>query len=149
MSNDALQKSLRELIDTYDVEQLHSELRRLASSEQDQNVLIIVSNSGTHPLPEEHLHGIVYFASEGSLDFSSGAAVKRQFEHILIKLSSIVKGKQWNKVYILPFGPWALTMLIKLLVFRITCSDIYDIIYLGNDKYAEIQIETRDLIVNL
>jgi hypothetical protein len=149
MTTDALQKSLKDLIATYGVELLQRELRRLDPSDPVENVLTIVSNSGTHALPKEHLHGTVYFASEGSLDFSSGEEIKKQFEQILINLARVVKSKRWNKIYLLPFGPSALTMLIKLLVFRITYIDTWDIIYLGNGKYSEIQIETRDLIANL
>jgi hypothetical protein len=148
MTTDALRAALADLIANYGIERLQSELRRLTPSDLAEDSLTIISNSGTHAIPEEHMHGTVYFASEGSLDFSSGAAVKKQFEEILIKLADVVKSRRWNKIYLLPFGPSALTMLIKLLVFRITYMDTIDIVYLGEGKYSEIQIDTRGLIVN-
>jgi hypothetical protein len=81
------------------------------------------------------------------LDFSSIAAVKRQYEEILGGLAALLKKRTWTRIYLVPFGPSTLCMQIKLLVFRVTRLETVDVFYDGRGNYADLEILQRQLIV--
>ena len=58
----------------------------LASVENPTETLTIISNQGLHHVPTELLRGEVFYASTGTLDFSSGDAVKSEVIAIVQKL---------------------------------------------------------------
>ena len=115
---------------------------------QSDDVLTIVANKGVHHLPSECLRGEVYYASEGTLDFSSIEFVKVQYEKILGDVSVILKKRPWKHVYLVPFGHSTLCMQIKLLVFRVTRIETTDLFYDGKGHYSDLCIEQRNLIVS-
>ena len=117
-------------------------------SAESEDVLTIVVNRGVHHLPENSLRGVVFYASEGNLDFSSAESVQWEFEKILKNLTHVLQSRNWRKVYVLPFGPCALSMQIKLLIYRITRIESVDIFYLGEGEYMDLKIRQRCLIVN-
>ena len=116
-------------------------------AEADAHVLTIVSNKGVHHLPEDILRGEVFYASEGNLDFSSLDTVSVEFREILGGLAEKLKSKKWKRIHIIPFGPCALSMQIKLLVYRITRIESVDIFYLGEGEYVDLEINQRNVIV--
>lgn len=116
-------------------------------AEADAHVLTIVSNKGVHHLPEDILRGEVFYASEGNLDFSSLDTVSVEFRQILGGLAEKLKSKKWKRIHIIPFGPCALSMQIKLLVYRITRIESVDIFYLGEGEYVDLKINQRNVIV--
>lgn len=126
-----------------DILKLHSQQERLSR----ENVLTIVVNRGVHHLPSENLRGTVYYASEGNLDFSSSESVKGEFEKILDGVSEVLKGKNWKQVFVVPFGPCALSMQIKLLVYRITRIESTEVFYLGEGRYIDLKLKQRRIIV--
>jgi hypothetical protein len=117
-----------------------------AIDDSSKNTLTIVSNCGVHHLPEELKRGEMYYASNGTMDFSSLTSVKAIYTSILSDLSRILKQKKWDKIYLVPFGHSTLSMQIKLLVFRITRIETTDLFYDGSGKYYDLDIELRPLI---
>ncbi len=113
----------------------------------EEDVLTIVVNKGVHHLPKKHLRGSVFYASEGNLDFSSPRSVEREFERVLVDVTRILKERSWKKVFVLPFGPCALSMQIKLLVYRITRIESVEIFHLGEGEYMDLEIKQRHIIV--
>ena len=113
-----------------------------------ENVLTIVVNKGVHHRPEEKLRGTILYASEGNLNFSSIESVHAELEGILKRVSRALKSTSWNRVYIVPFGPCALSMQIKLLVYRITRIESVEIFYLGDGEYKDLDLKQRNIIVN-
>ena len=111
------------------------------------DVLTIVVNKGVHHLPEGKLRGTVFYASEGNLDFSSTGSVEEEFESILEGVTRILKSKSWRQVFVLPFGPCAISMQIKLLICRITRIESIELFYLGGGEYMELKIKQRGIIV--
>jgi hypothetical protein len=113
----------------------------------DENVLTIISNAGVHHLAESHQRGEVYEASNGSLDFSSEESVLFEFERILCRLGWKLRERVWQKIYLVPFGPAALSMQIKVLVHKITDLQTIDVMHLGNNRYVDIAIDAREIAV--
>lgn len=115
---------------------------------QVETVLTIVANRGVHHLPENLVSGELFFASEGNLDFSSDESIQKEHEKVLSAVAEKLKSKNWESVYLVPFGPNTLSMQIKLLVYRITRLETKDLFYTDNGKYVVLDINTRELIVN-
>src|SRR5437868_1942619 len=84
---------------------LHCLLKLSGGQRPEQDTLTIVTNVGVHNLPEEYVHGELFIASSGSLDFSSPESIHGEFRRILIRTAQKLKSKSWRKVYIIPFGP--------------------------------------------
>ena len=140
---------LSDLIEELGEDKAFDILARHLDQEKDENenVLTIVVNKGVHHLPEENLRGTVFYASEGNLDFSSARSVQEEFERILEDVTRILKNRNWKYVFILPFGPCALSMQIKLLVYRITRIESIEIFHLGEGEYMDLKIKQRHIIV--
>ena len=131
---------------THGSEKVLSFLRSMRPSEND--VLTIISNLGTHPVPQEMVRGETFVASTGQLDFSTIDQVRNQYEEILGKVASKLKERNWTAVYILPFGHITLSMQIKLLVQKVLSIETIDIFHLGSGKYDFLKISQRPLIVD-
>ena len=81
------------------------------------------------------------------MDFSSIDTVSVEFKAILSGLTEKLKSKKWKRIHIIPFGPCALSMQIKLLVYRITRIESVDVFYLGEGEYVDLKINQRNIIV--
>ena len=140
---------LMDLIEQVGEEQARAILERHLELEKYErgDTLTIVVNKGVHHLPEEKLRGTVFYASEGNLDFSSTGSVHEEFERVLGNVTRILKCKRWKQVFILPFGPCALSMQIKLLVYRITRIESIELFYLGEGEYMDLEVTQRNIIV--
>lgn len=115
--------------------------------ENSDTTLTIVANRGVHHLPSQLERGEVFYASEGSLDFSSIDAVNKQYVSILSAAASKLKSKKWSKIYLVPFGHNSLIMQLKLLIYRITHIESVDIFYDGKGNYYDLAINQREIIV--
>ena len=113
----------------------------------EEDTLTVVVNKGVHHLPEKYLRGTVFYASEGNLDFSSPRSVEKEFERVLVGVTRVLKERSWKQVFVLPFGPCALSMQIKLLVYRITRIESIEIFHLGEGEYMNLEIKQRHIIV--
>jgi hypothetical protein len=123
------------------------EILTSAQNSQSGDILTIISNEGAHLLPFTFRRGMVYAASSGKLDFSSSTRVHEQFDQILERLATLLKSLIWSKVYVVPFGHAALSMQIKLLVYRITRLETVDLFYDGKGGYFDLELELRQIIV--
>lgn len=108
------------------------------------DVLTVVANQGTHKIPDRYLRGEIFVASQGNLDFSSAREIKRQFQDILGALRDKLKERAWRKVYLIPTGHPALSIQIKLGIYRISRITTSDVFYY-NGQYFDIDIDIRHL----
>ncbi|MDE0364288.1 MAG: hypothetical protein OXP09_01800 [Gammaproteobacteria bacterium] len=123
--------------------------RHIAYEQRSHRVLTIVVNRGVHHIPKDYVYGEVYFASEGNLDFSSETSTLSEFENILISVARKLKSTNWEKIYLVPFGPNTLCMQIKLMVYRITRIETVDLFYRGEGKYFPLEIDQRGIITKV
>lgn len=140
------QNKLDEYISLFGMEVVLNQLSKL-DKESSNNVLTIVTNNGPHRIPEDLVKGELFVASMGDFKLDDAIQTKTQYEEVLKGLSVKLKEKKWRKIYLLPFGPTSLNMLIKLIVYRVTYSDTTDYIYSGNGKYVELAINSRTVIL--
>jgi hypothetical protein len=117
-----------------------------ALDKREPSNLTIVSNLSLHPLREAHKRGEVFVASTGSFDFSNPEIVKVQFEEALRGVIHKLQERPWKKIYLVPFGPAGLSMQIKLLVYRVLHIETIDVLHLGEETYADIEIHHRSLM---
>ncbi|MBD3617856.1 MAG: hypothetical protein HUJ28_00025 [Chromatiales bacterium] len=148
MNSNELSALLEEALRSVGEGRLVEELTRLSKSAvENEGTLTIIANAGVHHLPEKLLRGQVFNASEGTLNFTSQESTKKEFEMILKKLAVKLKERDWKRVYLIPFGPANLSMLLKLLVYRVTHIETIDMFYC-NGEYMELDIQIRPLVVD-
>ena len=149
MSAGEINKLLEKAIDSLGAERVAAELKKLGQSDDSNELLTltIVVNAGVHHLPNSLCRGDVYLASEGSLDFSSSESVSSEIKRVLNGVARKLKERNWQLVYLVPFGPTNLSMLIKLLVFRVTHIETIDVFHAGKGMYQDLEINLRALIV--
>jgi len=104
--------------------------------------LTILGNQGVHAIPEEHIHGELYVATQGTLDLSHCDSIKEVYVPILRSLADKLRSKNWEKIYFIPTGPTTLALQIKLLVYHITRMSTIDLFYLRGN-YTEIDLDYR------
>lgn len=119
----------------------------IKKSNKNELVLTIVVNAGVHPISEDILRGEVFIASKGNIDFSSKLSIENEFKSILKNVSNKLQSKNWNKVYIVPFGPAVLSMLIKNLVYKILYINSIDVIHAGSGIHYDIDIDPREVAI--
>jgi hypothetical protein len=112
--------------------------------ESQANILTIIANQGSHKIPAEYLRGEIFVASRGNLDFSSASAIRRQFVAILKKLRGKLQEKHWAIIYLIPTGHPALSIHLKLGVYRISRINTIDIFYY-NGRYFDLDIDVRNV----
>ena len=146
MSDDSLAHELSLMVQRHGLANVVKLLRDYQPRKPDESILTIICNKGLHPLPAEILIGEIFAASEGNLDFSSKESTQKVIEDILRKTADKVRSKNWDRVYIIPFGHVALSMQIKLLCYRILGTDTVDWFYLNTLGYFPLEIKLRELI---
>lgn len=146
-----IDSELRAVIDLYIRKHGRSALLAKISDDEDDDisdVLTIVCNSGLHPLYSLHRRGEIFFASEGSLDFSSEDAAVKTLTSVLQRVAIKLKERSWRTVFIVPFGPAVLSMQIKALVYRVLNIDSIDVLHAGEGVHYDVRIDIRDVAVN-
>lgn len=111
--------------------------------EPELRTLTIIANGGVHPLQEINKRGEIFFASAGNMDFSSRESAENAIRQALINVAIKLKSKAWSKVYIVPFGPAILSMLIKSLVYKILNQETIDVLHAGAGVHFDVSIDTR------
>ena len=144
---DKISNLLNEALERIGEDRLTEELLKLSSIDTNagEQTLTIIANEGIHHLPQSLARGEVLVASKGSLDFSSNESIDREFTKILKNIAQKLKEREWKKIYLIPFGPSNLSMLIKLLVYRVTHIETIDLFYIDS-QYREVHIKLRQLI---
>lgn len=150
MSSEILKSAVESALSKLGERRLVEELAKLTvdSSQHEADTLTIIANRGVHHLPQKFMRGEIYFASEGSLDFSSPESVEKEMVLALSRLASKLKSKAWQKIYLVPFGPTNLSILIKLLVYRVTHVETVDLFHVGSGSYLELNIPLRDVVID-
>lgn len=149
MSERFVEKILARAIAELGERRVCEELERIldTSNLSSADVLTIVVNVGVHHLPKNIQRGEVYIASEGSLDFSSKESAHDEFLNVLQRVASKLKQKNWKKIYLVPFGPAHLSMLVKLLVYRVTHIETVDVFHMGGGVYEDMDVSLRLIAV--
>ncbi|WP_205342192.1 hypothetical protein [Denitrificimonas caeni] len=120
-------------------------LIELLSPQGEENILTIISNAGIHPYHELHKRGEVFFASEGSFDFTSGESALAEIDKVLVRVAKKLKEKRWTRVYLVPFGPAPLSLQIKSVVHKILDIETVDVLHIGNGAHVDISINPRSI----
>ena len=125
-----------------------NELARLCAESPSQDlVLTIIANQGVHHLPKQFVRGEMYVAHEGSFDFSVPERTREQIREVLVRLTTKLKSKPYQTIYLIPFGHSVLSMQIKLLVYRVCHIETIDLFYVGGGEYFDYQEDLRELIL--
>lgn len=117
------------------------------SPDLEHKTLTIIANGGVHPLQDIHKRGEIFFASMGSINFESKQSAEKELEKILTRVALKLKSESWSRVYIVPFGPSILSMLIKSLVYKILNQETIDILHAGSGVHFDISIDTRAVAI--
>ncbi|MGH9822156.1 MAG: hypothetical protein ACREDR_02695 [Blastocatellia bacterium] len=147
MFDPEIDELLKACVEQRGIDEVISYLQRFKNQQTpEEHVLTIIANAGIHQISSEYLHGEVYIASQGNIDFSSREIIQREYEAILRRLSAKLRETHWAKIYLVPTGHPTLAMQIKLFVCHILRIDTTDIFY-SKGKYAEISIDYRHVIL--
>lgn len=138
---------IQNYIERYGEQELLSKLN--TTYNQQENILTIISNQGVHPLGELHKRGEIFYASKGDLDFSTELKATEEIKKILEVVANKLKSNSWERVYLVPFGPAALSMQIKSLVYRILHIDTVDVLHIGNGIHVDIEINPRKIALQI
>ena len=107
-------------------------------------VLTIVANAGVHTIPESYLRGEVYVASRGNWRVDNDETLNSQVSQILTGVARKLKERQWRRIYLIPTGHPAVSMNIKLLVYRAIRLNTIDWVYI-NGEYYLLTIDQREI----
>ena len=124
----------------------HGTLVADESGPDASQVLTIVANAGVHTIPENYLRGEVYVASRGNWRVDNDETLNSQVGQILTGVAHKLKERQWRKVYLIPTGHPAVSMNIKLLVYRATRLNTIDWVYI-NGEYYLLAIDQREISI--
>lgn len=142
-SVDDLSATLRKLEKTFGMTSILEELNQLEQSRYE-SVLTVVSNLGLHPLPAYLMRGRVIYASIGNLNFLSAETANADFLRILRQLKIQLVTLRPTTIYLIPWGPAALSCQIKNLVFKTLGIDTIDVLFLGEGRYVDLSINLRE-----
>ena len=109
-------------------------------------VLTIVANAGVHTIPESYLRGEVYVASRGNWRVDNDETLNSQVSQILTGVARKLKERQWRRIYLIPTGHPAVSMNIKLLVYRAIRLNTIDWVYI-NGEYYLLTIDQREISI--
>ncbi len=112
--------------------------------ESETKILTIIANQGSHKIPDQYLRGDVYIASRGNLDFSSASAIRTDFLVVLRELRKKLQERSWNKIFLIPTGHPALSIQLKMCVYRTSRINTTDVFYY-NGEYFDIDIDIRKI----
>ena len=115
---------------------------------QESHIITIITNAGVHHLPEDYRRGELFIASAGNLDFSTPESLHSEFTRVLNRVARKLKSKEWRRVYIVPFGPSALSMQIKLLVYKICDLESIEVMHVSQGPRVDVSIDIRQLIID-
>ena len=111
-------------------------------------MLTIVANAGVHTIPERYLCGEVYVASRGNWRAENEGTINSEVRQVLIGVARKLKERQWRRVYLIPTGHPAVSMNIKLLVYRAIRLNTIDWAYI-NGEYYSLMIDQREIAIEV
>jgi hypothetical protein len=140
-----LEGSLERLIEKFGAKVVSDELHRLRST-KDLDCMTVIVNSGLHPLPSFLRRGEVYEVTSGNLDFTSEQNALSEIEVAIKQLIQKLAIKRPSKVYLLPWGPAALSCIVKHAIYRTIGVETVDILFIGEGRYLDIESPFRNLL---
>ena len=135
LGEEAVEKALQSLVDEN-------------SGPDASQVLTIVANAGVHAIPDSFLRGEVYIASRGNWRVGNAGTLNSEVRQVLIGVARKLKERQWRRVYLIPTGHPALSMNIKLLVYRAIRLNTIDWVYI-NGEYYSLMIDQREISIEV
>ena len=147
--NETLEHLLDQCVSKLGEEAVEKALQLLVAEESGPDVsqvLTIVANAGVHKIPDNYLRGEVYVASRGNWRADNEETLNSQVSQILTGVARKLKERQWRRVYLIPTGHPAVSMNIKLLVYRATRLNTIDWVYI-NGEYYSLMIDQREISI--
>lgn len=142
--NENLFLMLENLVSEVGETRAKSILRDSIGSAKNERELTVIANHSHHKIPFEYLHGDVYVASEGSMDFSNPIAVENSVKQVLRDLRVKLKEASWKRIYFIPTGHPVVSIQIKLLIYKVTRINSIDLFYLDGN-FVELDLDVRRL----
>ena len=147
--SDTLEHLLDQCVSKLGEEAVEKALQLLVADESGPDasqVLTIVANAGVHTIPESYLRGEVYVASRGNWRVDNDETLNSQVSQILTGVARKLKERQWRRIYLIPTGHPAVSMNIKLLVYRAIRLNTIDWVYI-NGEYYLLTIDQREISI--
>lgn len=145
MSSD-LDAEIARLLADHSPGELRKSLNRALHRGEDRALTVVV-NFGMHALPEDILKGDVFFFSEGNVNLDQ-SEISETVNDLTKRATRFLRGKVWNKVYLVPSGHPLLVVLATLIVYRITRVNPTVVYYL-NGEYSEAEMDIRSSAVGI
>ena len=146
MKTPKTEKLLDDFIEKYGETELARILsEKMSGDNSNEDVLTIIANQALHKIPAEHLHGEVYVASEGNVNFVQGADLNHELLKILQPLKHKLREKSWKRVHLVPTGHPVIALQIKNLVYHVLRLNTIDLCYLQG-HYYDIEIKRESLL---
>ena len=149
--SETLERLLSQCIGKLGEEAVEKALQSLVvenSGPDASQVLTIVANAGVHAIPDSFLRGEVYVASRGNWRVENEGTLNSEVRQVLIGVARKLKERQWRRVYLIPTGHPALSMNIKLLVYRAIRLNTIDWVYI-NGEYYSLMIDQREISIEV
>lgn len=140
-----LDVGLSALMATYGAEAVGDALFRLRSTE-GTDCMTIICNAGLHPLPAYLRRGEIFEVTRGNLNFDSEDALRAQIHQALEALITVVRERRPPKIYLIPWGPAAISCLIKHAIYRAIGIETVDVLFMGNGRYIDIESPMRSFV---
>lgn len=140
-----LNDALSSLIAQYGGEIVSNTLFRLRSSDEHGSMTVIC-NAGLHPLPDALVRGEVIEVTRGNLDFANEDILRCEIVAAVQRLIAIVHDRRPTKIYLIPWGPAALSCIIKHAIYRTIGIETIDVLFMGKGRYIDIESPMRNFI---
>ncbi|NVJ64742.1 MAG: hypothetical protein HWD84_11020 [Flavobacteriaceae bacterium] len=142
MSYDNSEDLINRFISKFGEDELN---KLLLSRLTEDSVLTIIGNEGVHSVPPQYLHGEIFVASRGNLDFSDETSIKCEYKKVLEELFAKLNERSWKQVYFVPTGHTTLALQIKQLVYHVLRQSTVDLFY-SKGTYIELDMDYRELV---
>lgn len=135
-----LDHEIDRLLAVYSESDLKNSISRIARRKSPRELTVVV-NFGMHALPEYVLRGDTFFFSEGNVDLSS-ENISGTIQSLSRRALRFLRGKVWEKVYIIPSGHPVLVSMCTLICYRVTRINP-TIVYYLDGVYIDAKLDLR------
>jgi len=135
-----LDTQISQLLAQYGESEIKSAMSKIVRSRGPRELTIVV-NFGMHALPEEVLRGDTFFFSEGNVDLTP-EGVSSTILALSKRALRFLRGKIWERVYIIPSGHPLLVSMCTLICYRVTRINPTVVYYLDG-QYIDAKLDIR------
>lgn len=136
---------LTQFISTYGEHELAAYLKkRILIIEID--TLTVICNVGVHSIPASVIRGEEFIFSHGQVKLDNNDEIIEQMTNLLSALARKLKERNWKKIFIVPSGHPLFYAHAKYMIYRVTRIEAIDVIYIGDGKYVDVQLQHRPII---